>query len=74
MEIFPLDDDLNNIPQITGNFFPKSEYIFHLDSTNNYFDNIIAHAQTNTKAYEPFFKTFYHCVLTFNFLDDVLTR
>ena len=68
MEDTPHKDDQNTDHQLTENFFMKSEYMFHLDSTNNKFDDIIAHTLTNTKAYEQFFNNFNQFALASNFL------
>ena len=68
MKNTPHEDDPNTNPQLTEFFFIGSEYIFHLDSTNRKFGNIIARALTNTKAYEPFFSKFNLFALTFHFL------
>ena len=61
-------DDPKTNPQLTENFFIRAEYIFHSDSTNKKFDNIIARALANIKAHEPFFSKFKHFGLRFHFL------
>ena len=54
MKDTPNEKDLKTSPQLTE-IFLKSEYVFHIDSTNKNFDIIIATALTNTKAYELYF-------------------
>ena len=49
MKDSPNDDDPNTHPQQTESFFKKSEYIFHLDSTNKKLDNIKDHALEKIK-------------------------
>ena len=64
----PHEDVPSTNPQLIEKNLIRWDYTFHLDGTNKKYDNIIARALTNTKAYEPFFSTFNHFALTFHFL------
>ena len=63
MEDYTNEDDPNTNPQVTKNFFIRTEYVFHLNSTNKKFDKFIAIALTNTKAYESYVNKINHFAL-----------
>ena len=65
MEDTPCEDEPHFNTLLREKFFFKSS--IYIDSINKKFDNIIATALKNFKAYEPWFNNFNHFALTFHF-------
>ena len=68
IEVTYLEDNKNTNPQVTENFFIKSQYVFVINCMNKKYDNDISTALRDTKAYTSDFIKFNHFSLTFNFL------